>query len=97
MGFEPTTSELEVQRASPLRHSGIQHFGRVIHEVYSSKDDITNTYHHKGSTEIWTRIAGFKVQSANHYTIEPHSEVGAPEQGIAFTVFYYISIVLTQV
>ena len=24
-----------------------------------------------GSTEIWTRIAGFKVQSANHYTIEP--------------------------
>ena len=22
MGFEPTTSELEVQRASPLRHSG---------------------------------------------------------------------------
>ena len=26
-----------------------------------------------GSTEIWTRIAGFKVQSANHYTIEPGS------------------------
>ena len=25
-----------------------------------------------GSTEIWTRIAGFKVQSANHYTIEPN-------------------------
>ena len=25
----------------------------------------------KGSTEIWTRIAGFKVQSANRYTIEP--------------------------
>ena len=73
MGFEPTTSELEVQRASPLRHSGIQHSGRVIHEVYSSKDDISNTYGHKGSTEIWTRIAGFKVQSANHYTIEPHS------------------------
>ena len=24
-----------------------------------------------GPTEIWTRIAGFKVQSANHYTIEP--------------------------
>ena len=24
-----------------------------------------------GSTEIWTRIAGFKVQSANHYTIGP--------------------------
>ena len=25
----------------------------------------------KGSTEIWTRIAGFKVQSANHYTMGP--------------------------
>ena len=24
-----------------------------------------------GSTEIWTRITGFKVQSANHYTMEP--------------------------
>ena len=27
-----------------------------------------------GSTEIWTRIAGFKVLSANHYTIEPMYE-----------------------
>jgi hypothetical protein len=26
-----------------------------------------------GPTEIWTRIAGFKVQSANHYTIGPDS------------------------
>ena len=25
----------------------------------------------KGPTEIWTRIAGFRVQSANHYTMEP--------------------------
>ena len=24
-----------------------------------------------GSTEIWTRIAGFRVLSANHYTIQP--------------------------
>ena len=24
-----------------------------------------------GSTEIWTRIAGFRVLSANHYTMEP--------------------------
>ena len=24
-----------------------------------------------GPTEIWTRIAGFKVQSANHYTMGP--------------------------
>ena len=29
----------------------------------------------QGSTEIWTRIAGFKVQSANHYTIEPLENV----------------------
>ena len=32
-----------------------------------------------GSTEIWTRIAGFKVQSANHYTIEPTMAVGQIE------------------
>ena len=25
-----------------------------------------------GPTEIWTRIAGFKVQSANHYTMGPY-------------------------
>ena len=25
----------------------------------------------EGSTETWTRIAGFKVQSAYHYTMEP--------------------------
>ena len=30
----------------------------------------------RGSTEIWTRIAGFKVQSANHYTIEPTDTQG---------------------
>ena len=25
----------------------------------------------EGHTEIWTRIIGFKVQGANHYTIRP--------------------------
>ena len=35
-------------------------------------DLILNKFSKKGSTEIWTRIAGFKVQSANHYTMEPH-------------------------
>ena len=24
-----------------------------------------------GPTEIWTRVAGFKVQNANHYTMGP--------------------------
>ena len=28
----------------------------------------------KGPTEIWTRIAGFKVQSANHYTMGPSTK-----------------------
>ena len=28
-----------------------------------------------GSTEIWTRIAGFRVLSANHYTMEPNIEI----------------------
>ena len=30
----------------------------------------------KGPTETWTRIAGFKVQSANHYTMGPWTMVG---------------------
>ena len=30
-----------------------------------------NIFKNLGSTEIRTRIAGFRVQSANHYTIEP--------------------------
>ena len=35
-------------------------------------DNWMSQWHLKtGSTEIWTRIAGFRVQSANHYTIEP--------------------------
>ena len=28
-------------------------------------------YETQGSTEIRTRVAGFKVRSAHHYTIEP--------------------------
>ena len=34
-------------------------------------DDLVLTKHERGPTEIWTRIAGFKVQSANHYTMGP--------------------------
>ena len=30
-----------------------------------------NLPHVLGPTEIWTQIAGFRVQSANHYTIGP--------------------------
>ena len=30
----------------------------------------------KGPTGIWTRIAGFKVQSDNHYTIGPTAILG---------------------
>ena len=38
-----------------------------------------------GPIEIWIRIAGFKVQSANHYTIEPD-----PDPAL-MTDFYLIS------
>ena len=33
-----------------------------------------------GPTEIWTRIAGFRVQSANHYTMGP-SNIEAASEG----------------
>ena len=35
------------------------------------KLDTGATNRMEGSTETWTRIAGFKVQSANHYTMVP--------------------------
>ena len=31
-----------------------------------------------GPAEIWTRIAGFRVQSANHYTTGPHYTPDSP-------------------
>ena len=34
-------------------------------------DVITTVRKNLGSAEIWTRIAGFRVQSANRYTTEP--------------------------
>ena len=37
-----------------------------------------------GPTEIWTRIAGFKVQSANHYTIGPQMWCGDHFQFLNF-------------
>ena len=38
----------------------------------------------EGPTEIWTRIAGFKVQSANHYTIGPYVLAEGPQQILPF-------------
>ena len=42
----------------------------------------------RGPTEIWTRIAGFKVQSANHYTMGPSMAEGR--------LFEYRSVGLTK-
>ena len=43
-----------------------------------NRTETPRTYREKGKkvaglTEIWTRIAGFRVQSANHYTMGPYS------------------------
>ena len=52
---------------------------KIILEPYITKSLLPNFQTHcyqisskkKGPTGIWTRIAGFKVQSDNHYTIGP--------------------------
>ena len=49
-----------------------------IHEEFSGVWK-WRTEKREGPTEIWTRIAGFKVQSANHYTIGPGYESNAPK------------------
>ena len=45
----------------------------IFNEVKSSTFHSRTFYFAKkrGPTEIWTRIAGFRVQSANRYTIRP--------------------------
>ena len=40
---------------------------KVSYNIPDGKKKLQN----EGPTEIWTRIAGFKVQSANHYTMGP--------------------------
>ena len=42
-----------------------------------------------GPTEIWTRIAGFKVQSANHYTMGPYLWNWLKIIDVFFTHFLY--------
>ena len=60
-----------------LRHSCTQNSHRFLNLFLSRElcgyDDnfVFSILLKTGSTEIWTRIAGFRVQSANHYTIEP--------------------------
>ena len=39
--------------------------------MHSQKKTEAMFWKYSGSTEIWTRIAGFRVLSANHYTIGP--------------------------
>ena len=38
---------------------------------YSDNKTIAIYKYTKGPTGVWTRVGGFKVRSANHYTIEP--------------------------
>ena len=39
--------------------------------LFSTVIDITENQLKKSSTESWTRVFGFKVQGADHYTFEP--------------------------
>ena len=59
-------------------HSLSLHMGRLCWAFYRLRDDksLHQPLKASGPTEIRTRIAGFKVQSANHYTIGP--ACGAP-------------------
>ena len=43
-----------------------------------------------GSTEIWTRIAGFRVLSANHYTIEPEDISGRKDGRVLDVILHQI-------
>ena len=47
------------------------YFGRGIETTSPLNCEGKKSRHKRGSTETRTRIFGFKVQGANHYTIEP--------------------------
>ena len=42
-----------------------------ISASWNQRGIISISANQRGLTEIWTRIAGFRVQSANHYTMRP--------------------------
>ena len=45
----------------------------------------------RGSTEIWTRIAGIRVLSADHYTMEPSYNL---DIGLEVILFYFLDDIL---
>ena len=59
----------------PRSHRGgrgsIPRLGRLLFSLPCRVSFGNKKNKNSGSTEIWTRIAGFRVLSANHYTIEP--------------------------
>ena len=77
VGFEPTHPKILRPERSALDRSAIL-TSKVVCDKASSDFNPEEHPHFSGQTpktqgptEIRTRIAGFKVQSANHYTIGP--------------------------
>lgn len=55
-------------------------------------DFIIESEKKEGPTEIWTRIAGFRVLSANHYTMGPcHSSLPPPYQCVVNQVVFTVN------
>ena len=62
------------------------HSGVLVIKMYLAGQWFSSTRKKSGPTEIWTRIAGFRVQSANHYTIGPNTQLLIPVNIITLTL-----------
>ncbi len=85
-GFHQTLTSAKCRTPSGLDPwSRVSNWPRIhTHRVR----DPTTRLQRKGFAGIWTQVAGFKVQSANHYTTKPSPRDSLQKRGI-FTVFGY--------
>ena len=87
-----------IQSPVHFNHNTTHHWTQwVICHVFpeqSHKALMDRTTEKSGPTEIWTRIAGFRVQSANHYTMAPLDTWKTPMLSAVLLSLYKIHKVL---
>ena len=83
IGQDTTLTQLKMALCIDKNNKKYRVWGTKVHTDYW----ITNVFP-PSPTEIWTRIAGFKVQSANHYTMGPQVEWSGTKPDLIKTTSY---------
>ena len=88
VGLEPTTLRLRVWCSTDWASRDLWEGTLVCLNHWDTMKERKKNI--SGSTEIWTRIAGFRVLSANHYTIEPSDSLRCTtHDNISVTTIYH--------